>query len=131
MTLLNRNLTTQFNKIISRNLSLRKIKHWYAGLHRPSAVNPPYSHVVQIGDPVLREKTGAVPPDMIQSDEIKYLISHMKTVLHKYDCVGLAAPQIGIPLKVFVMEFSPKRQKEFKSDIYNLRKMRTVPFTVS
>lgn len=51
------------------------------------------------GDPCLREK--AKPVEAI-TDEIRQLVADMIETMLNYDGIGLAAPQIGIPLRIFV-----------------------------
>jgi hypothetical protein len=55
----------------------------------------------------------------------------MKKVMRRYDAVGLAAPQIGVPLRIIAIEFSASRKKEFDDKTYKARQMQTVPFKVS
>lgn len=54
----------------------------------------------------------------------------LKNVMRRYDAVGLAAPQIGIPLQIFAIEFLESKQKEFSTEVYANRQMKTVPFRV-
>lgn len=110
--------------------NFRKFKNWYASLSPKRSQKPPFSHVVQIGDPILRRKADPVQLETIKSKEMKILIEHLKRLLKKYECSGLSAPQIGIPLRIFLMEFVGK-EKEFSPEIYKARKMREVPLTVS
>ncbi|QQP52132.1 Peptide deformylase, partial [Caligus rogercresseyi] len=70
---------------------------------------PPHNHLVQIGDPVLRIKAEAVPRSEITSPFIQGIIGHLLRTLKKYDAVGVSAPQIGIPLRLFAMKtWSPE-----------------------
>ncbi|XP_033165795.1 peptide deformylase, mitochondrial [Drosophila mauritiana] len=91
---------------------------------------PPYRHFTQIGDPVLRQRAEEVPPEDIDSREINQIIDGMVKVLRHYDCVGVAAPQVGIPLRIIVMEFREGKQEQFKPEIYEERKMSTLPLAV-
>ncbi|EDV49614.1 peptide deformylase, mitochondrial [Drosophila erecta] len=91
---------------------------------------PPYRHFTQIGDPVLRQRAEEVPPEDIDSMEINQIIDGMVKVLRHYDCVGVAAPQVGIPLRIIVMEFREGKQEQFKPEIYEERKMSTLPLAV-
>ncbi len=72
-----------------------------------------YSHVIQIGDPTLRVKCQPVKPDMIKGNTIQKLIQHMKSMLSKYDAVGLSANQIGVPIRLFVIEVKKKMMMFF------------------
>lgn len=60
--------------------------------------------IVQAGHPVLRCATKDVPPEMFGSQELKTLVETMITVMRQAPGVGLAATQIGIGLRVAVIE---------------------------
>ena len=61
-------------------------------------------NIVGKDSPILREIATGVPPDDIASPRIRRVVSDMKAALapHK-DGVAIAAPQIGIPLRIFVV----------------------------
>lgn len=109
---------------------LKSFRNWYRDLWSPKSVKPPYFHIIQIGDPVLRRKAELVPHDCIESKEVQTIIEQMIYVLRKFDCVGLAAPQIGIPLRIIIMEFKENLKKEFPLAVYKLKNMETLPLTV-
>lgn len=59
--------------------------------------------IVQAGHPVLRQE--AAPFDgQISPGELEQLLAVMRRVMHEAPGVGLAAPQLGIPLQVAVLE---------------------------
>ena len=59
--------------------------------------------VVQAGHPVLRQL--AAPYDgQLDDVELAALVDRMREVMHEAPGVGLAAPQLGIPLQVAVLE---------------------------
>lgn len=59
--------------------------------------------IVQAGHPVLRQ--AAAPFEgQISSGELSQLVALMRRVMHGAPGVGLAAPQIGIPLQLAVLE---------------------------
>jgi peptide deformylase len=60
--------------------------------------------IVQAGTAVLRERAVEIPPEKITSPEIRGLIEAMIAAMRAAPGVGLAAPQLGIPLRVFVVE---------------------------
>ncbi|KFK43802.1 hypothetical protein AALP_AA1G174600 [Arabis alpina] len=60
--------------------------------------------IVAAGDPVLHEKAREVNPDEIGSERIQKIIDDMVKVMRLAPGVGLAAPQIGIPLRIIVLE---------------------------
>jgi hypothetical protein len=74
---------------------------------------------VKAGDPVLHEPAQEVAPRDVSSEKVQGIIDQMIAVMRKAPGVGLAAPQIGVPLKVLALHllscylrlliFSPKR----------------------
>lgn len=58
--------------------------------------------IVITGDPVLH--TPAEPVTKFD-DELRALVADMVETMHKAPGVGLAAPQIGVPLRLFVYEW--------------------------
>lgn len=73
---------------------------------------PPYKHVCQVGDPVLRSRAAAVDPAAIPGAEIQKVINTLVKVMRKLDCVGLSAPQIGVPLRILALEYPEKMLEE-------------------
>lgn len=60
--------------------------------------------IVQKGDPVLREHAQEVPLNTILKPEIQTILSRMSEALAtQKDGVAIAAPQIGEPLRIFVV----------------------------
>jgi peptide deformylase len=59
--------------------------------------------IVQAGHPVLRQ-LAAPFTGQLNDAELGQLIDLMRSVMHKAPGVGLAAPQLGIPLQVAVLE---------------------------
>lgn len=53
------------------------------------------------GQPVLRNETDDIEPDY---PELKKLVDDMFETMYHSDGVGLAAPQIGLPISVFVID---------------------------
>jgi peptide deformylase len=60
--------------------------------------------IVQVGAPVLRNRARSLSPDEVKSAEIQQLIAWMRETMRDAPGVGLAAPQIGIPLQLAVIE---------------------------
>jgi peptide deformylase len=60
--------------------------------------------IVQAGDPVLRTPTRPLTAAEIRGAEIQQLIELMRETMHDAPGVGLAAPQIGLPLRLAVIE---------------------------
>lgn len=68
--------------------------------------------IVQKGDPVLRKQAPAVAIEQITSPELQQDIKAMHAALADcHDGVALAAPQIGISKRIFVI--APKAFKEY------------------
>ena len=61
---------------------------------------PKLPEIIEAGDPVLHEAASPVPVEEIQSERIQKIIDDMISVMREAPGVGLAAPQIGIPLQV-------------------------------
>lgn len=93
--------------------------------------SPPYNHFTQIGDPVLRQRSEEVPAELVGSEDINDVVNQMVKVLRHYDCVGVAAPQLGVPLRIIAMEFRAEKQQQFSPETYGERKMSTLPLAVS
>jgi peptide deformylase len=60
--------------------------------------------IVQAGDPVLRESARPLTAAEIASAEVSQLIEMMRETMRDAPGVGLAAPQIGLPLQLAVIE---------------------------
>lgn len=54
-----------------------------------------------LGDPVLREKCR--PVETVDED-LRELIEDLRETMYEADGIGLAAPQVGVPLRVFVYD---------------------------
>jgi peptide deformylase len=60
--------------------------------------------ILQAGHQLLRSPAAAVPPRLFNSSALTDLIGLMKMTMRDAPGVGLAAPQIGVPLQVIVLE---------------------------
>jgi len=60
--------------------------------------------IIAYGDPVLRKVGTEIPPDYPQ---LKTLIANMYDTMNYAYGVGLAAPQIGLPIRLFVVDTAP------------------------
>lgn len=61
----------------------------------------------QFGNPILRTKAKAVSAAFLKTQTFKTLISQMFYTMRQAHGVGLAAPQIGKPLRLAVIKVSP------------------------
>ncbi|WP_431472750.1 peptide deformylase [Nonlabens sp. SCSIO 43208] len=60
--------------------------------------------VVAYGDPVLRKVAKDIPQDY---PKLKEIIENMWETMYGASGVGLAAPQVGMPLRLFVIDATP------------------------
>ncbi|KAH6756651.1 peptide deformylase 1A [Perilla frutescens var. hirtella] len=74
---------------------------WFVGMGDKKNAPP---DIVKAGDPVLHEPAQEVQADEIGSERIQKIIDDMVKVMRNAPGVGLAAPQIGIPLRIIVLE---------------------------
>jgi peptide deformylase len=71
---------------------------------KPRAVGNSTPEILQSGNPILHKKAAAVPINEITSPKIQAVLKRMVTTLESQpDGVGLAAPQIGISLRIFIV----------------------------
>ncbi|MFA5830652.1 MAG: peptide deformylase [Candidatus Paceibacterota bacterium] len=79
--------------------------------------------IVQKEDPVLRKKTKEVPVSDISSPKIQKILDDMKKALaSQEDGVAIAAPQIGVPLSIFVMSGKAVLYENAKKDGENVKR---------
>ncbi len=86
--------------------------------------------IVQVGEPVLREAAHLLGTNQIKSRETSQLIESMRETMYGAPGVGLAAPQIGLPLALAVVEDKPEYTKDISPEILRERERRPVPFHV-
>jgi peptide deformylase len=86
--------------------------------------------IVQAGHPVLRARARPLAPNEIRSRAIQELIERMKETMRDAPGVGLAAPQIGEPLQLAVVEDREEYQRNVADERLDLLERRPVPFHV-
>jgi peptide deformylase len=86
--------------------------------------------IFQVGEPVLRQQARVLSSEEILSSEIRELIANMRETMYAGPGVGLAAPQIGLPLQLAVIEDRAEYQKEIAAEQLAERERRPVPFHV-
>ncbi len=84
--------------------------------------------IVQVGEPVLRQQARELEAAEIRSREIQELIEWMRETMHDAPGVGLAAPQIGLPLQLAVIEDKPEYLRDIAPEILKGRERKPVPF---
>ena len=91
---------------------------------------PPFRHIVQLGDPVLRVQCEPVQAADIKTGEIQEVIDAMKFALKRFDCVGLSAPQIGVPIQIMMVQFTKKQMSFWSEEIRKKREMEVLPLKI-
>ena len=66
--------------------------------------------IVQAGEPVLRQRARELTPEEIGSAETRQLITLMRDTMRDAPGVGLAAPQVGVGVRLVVIEDRPEYQ---------------------
>ncbi|KAH0619727.1 hypothetical protein JD844_000671 [Phrynosoma platyrhinos] len=92
--------------------------------------SPPFSHVCQVGDPILRSLAAPVEPSQIAGKEVQALIQTLVRVMRRERCVALSAPQVGVPLRVFVAEYPERLLQEHPPAVRQARQMAPFPLRV-
>ncbi|MBK5260906.1 MAG: peptide deformylase [Thermoanaerobaculia bacterium] len=67
--------------------------------------------VARLGHPVLRQKASDVELKDIKAGKFDALVDDMIETMHEYEGVGLAGPQIHMPLRIFVFEVQERVAK--------------------
>ncbi len=88
------------------------------------------SAIVQAGASVLRTPAAPVAPERIATPEIQQLVTTMIAAMRQAPGVGLAAPQLGVPLRILVLEDTPERMGALTPDEVRERERVVVPVRV-
>ncbi len=89
--------------------------------------------IVAYGDPVLRKKCKEITPEY---PNLKELIENMWETMYQAYGVGLAAPQVGVPIRLFIIDPTAfadddALEEEEKKVLSNLKKVFINPTIVS
>ncbi|WP_081211482.1 peptide deformylase [Salegentibacter sediminis] len=81
--------------------------------------------IVAYGDPVLRKKCSEIPEDY---PKLEKLIENMWETMYNAYGVGLAAPQVGVPVRLFMIDPSPfaedqELEEQEREQLNNLKKV--------
>ena len=79
---------------------------------------------------MLRQRGKDLSASEIRSREIQNLIEWMRDTMHDAPGVGLAAPQIGLPLRLAVIEDKPENLKDLPAGYLKERERKPVHFHV-
>lgn len=86
--------------------------------------------IVQTGAPVLRERSAEVAVDQIRTAGFQALVQRMIDAMRAAPGVGLAAPQLGVGLRVFVVEDRAELQASLSPAELSERERVPVPVRV-
>ncbi|MGA2213187.1 MAG: peptide deformylase [Bryobacteraceae bacterium] len=86
--------------------------------------------IVQVGEPVLRQRARPLLHEEIVLPETQQLIAWMHETMRDAPGVGLAAPQVGLPVQLAVIEDRPEYSKDISADRLAERGRQPVPFQV-
>jgi peptide deformylase len=86
--------------------------------------------IVQAGEAVLRGQARELSREELASTEIRQLIEWMRETMRDAPGVGLAAPQVGLPLQLAVIEDAADLQRAIAPERLAERGRRPVPFHV-
>jgi peptide deformylase len=86
--------------------------------------------IVQAGEAVLRGQARELSREELRSAEIRQLIDWMRETMRDAPGVGLAAPQVGLPLQLAVIEDAADLQRAIAPERLAERGRRPVPFHV-
>ena len=86
--------------------------------------------IVQAGNPVLRKQSRPLTKDEIASPSIRELIELMRETMREAPGVGLAAPQIGLPIQLAVIEDRAEYVEGLSADELAERQRAAIPFHV-
>jgi peptide deformylase len=99
------------------------LEGWLAANEQPPAI-------VQVGATVLRRRAVDVPAELIGTSALSRLAEIMAHVMREAPGVGLAAPQIGVPFRLFVAEDAEERLAKVPADTRALRRRTPLPLMV-
>ncbi len=74
--------------------------------------------ILAYGDPILKKKSTDVPPNF---EGLEELIQNMFDTMYQAKGVGLAAPQVGHPIRLFVIDAAP-----YAEDDISVKKLKKV-----
>jgi len=84
----------------------------------------------QVGERVLRQTARLLSTEEILDRSTQELIDSMRETMHDAPGVGLAAPQVGCPLQIVVIEDQPEFIQKLPPEQVAERERRPVPFHV-
>jgi peptide deformylase len=86
--------------------------------------------IIECGDPILRRVADPVDPADLRRSELQLLITQMRATMEAAPGVGLAAPQVGAPIQLAVLQDGPERWGQLTQAERSARERDGLPFTV-
>jgi peptide deformylase len=86
--------------------------------------------IVECGDPVLRRPAQPLGPSDLDTGKLRLLIAQMRATMYAAPGVGLAAPQVGVPIQLAVLQDGPERWDQLTENERIARERNSLPFTV-
>lgn len=86
--------------------------------------------IVQVGEPVLRQPARPLTPEEIALPVTQQLIEWMRDTMRDAPGVGLAAPQVGLPLQLTVIEDRSEYSQNVAVEVLAEREREPVDFQV-
>jgi len=83
-----------------------------------------------VGEPVLRSRAQPLGREEILLPSTRDLIAAMRETMHDAPGVGLAAPQVGMPLQLAVIEDREENMKDLSREVLAERERKPVAFHV-
>lgn len=72
-------------------------------------VDPSSLHILHYPAPALRQRAGEVPQ---VTDEVRAVARRMIDLMFEAEGIGLAAPQVGLPWRMFVAHVAPDERRQ-------------------
>ncbi|KAM9289486.1 peptide deformylase, mitochondrial [Morus bassanus] len=88
---------------------------------------PPFAAPCQVGAPVLRAAAAPVAPERLGGPELRELAEALAAGLRRGPCLGLSAPQLGVPLRVFAAELPPARCRRYPPALRRAHRIEPFP----
>nr|XP_018908444.1 PREDICTED: peptide deformylase, mitochondrial-like [Bemisia tabaci] len=108
-------------------LAYRLKSIYLAYMAKPKLPIPPYKHIVQLGDPILRYKAEPVPLSEIGTPEFCQIIGLMAKALEIFNIAGLSAPQIGVGKRIMAFQYPRSKDSTYDEKSYKAMEMEEVP----
>src|SRR5260370_1496289 len=86
--------------------------------------------IVQVGDAFLRSQGRQLSAEEVRSKEIQQLFEWMRHTMYDAPGVGLAAPQVGLPLQLAVIEDKREYMQDIPIETLKELERQPVPFHV-